>query len=749
MKVTLFREAEVLEPADLDAIGQAARETDRNITGGAIDYPHHWADFGVAAISAVEVRVSEGRLFQGDTIYDLDAPATVNLQPRLPLALSDRVYVALLVRGETQTLEASRLIEVDADTEETVLEFGPKTEVRRVTMVEQAGLPGPTPLKPTLAADACCLCWVELSPTGIVSIEMYDEHRVKTLAEVEARVTVLEGDVRDSQSRTATIETDIANVASQLTDVPRPTVIRQLQRDVAAARRLIELPDEARAYWYDAGLVYDAWDRTHPDWLARIGEGVRFPYAAERDAQLALINPADPALRIYENLLMPAWTERPRIVVDGVTGSKNISQAVHVVTDAVLREISRERIIYGPSHWVCENTAEWSFLYGRQIGETFQRDGETFEILQMSKLNKPGHRGYFIRQAQVDNYVETYWDYVTNSYGLNGSTFGQTFLVSQPMIATSLDLWFTRVATAGDVHVMLCETNESAAPDPTKAIVAKSLTPEQLSLGWVNFPFRPSLLDAGKRYAWVVVTTGNHALGTVAGNKFAQGTLFQFSDGAWAQGSLDEDFPFRLNAGLFAATRTVAEFDPLTLSDGMTQLDMLYSSWAPGGTELSWEIKPSGASAWTALKSGDPAALIGLPALTQIRAVFIGTTDLQPALVLDATARGRTYRHRGDMRAVSVDHAFGFATQTVQMETVVDHFDPAVHTMQNTLIAGGAVVTPASTTIVADINRPGRYTYFSVFTLAAPVTSARARPLMTTSNVVDMPFVQNIALYAL
>ncbi len=752
-KIVSFTQAEVAEPEDFGNISLFAREGDDHIVGGAIDYAHHWADFTLSQPSSIEVRLNPGRLFVGALVYAADAPLDINLQIHLPLVTGDRRYVALLLRGVTQTVTAQRMIETDAETGETVEQAVPKVEARTVEVVIQQGLPSPTPLKPAVAADQCCLAFVELAPTGIVAVELDHGSRLKSLAEVEGRLTLVEGDMANTVRRTTTLETDVANIASRLKDIPHPTILRQLKRDVAIVRRQLAMPDEARAYWYDAGLLQDAWDKTHPHWLARVREGIRFPWAAERDSQLALLDPGSAAVRMAGTLLLPAWSEVVRIEVAGDGGSTNISQLTHTVTTAVRREIARQVTEYGETVTVCENTAEWASSYGHSVGELFTTNGETFQVVAIAGQTEwAGHVIRAVRKVITRTVTDVYWDYVTESYGVNGSIYGQTWLCAQPMVLTSIDLSFTRVGSAGDVHLFVCECDEGGQPRLDRVIVTTTLASAQLATGWVTFSLRPSLLESGKRYAWFTVTTGNHALETVSGNKFAQGSRFACTDGAWSQVSTDVDFAMRIKAASFAATRTVVEFQPLTLENGMTEIRLLHGGWAPGGTAVTWEVKPSTSNTWQPLTLSDAEAsdtLAGLPALVQLRAVFVGTTDLQPALVLDAKARAMTFRPRGEMVAVSKVQAFGLATSTIQLEIVLDAFDAARHTVAPRLMIGSSVIAPSAVSITPDLVNGEKRTVLATFVLGAPVSEARARVDMTTTTVTDVPFVQNIALYAL
>lgn len=776
-KQLLFNEAEIAEPADFSTIGAHAREGLDNLNSGAIAYPRHWAEFTVSSPTGTTIQVAPGRFFTSSIVYDLDEPMGLSMTPHLPLVVGDQRYVAILARGVSETVDANRLIEVDAQTGATVSVSAPKTAVRRVDLVIQQGIASPTPLRPVIAANDCCICFVLLGSTGILQIESAQDWRVKTLYEVEGRVTVLEGQMVIAFQSVRTLQTDLAALEARLSRIPRPEVIAQLQRDAARTRRLLGLPDEARAYFYDPGLVRDQWDLAHPNWLARVREGIRFSFAAERDDRLELMNEADPNIRITEDVMLPVWTEVERIVVDGSGSFKNISQQVHTVTTAIQRSVSRSSIEYGPTIAVCENIAEWSQVGAQRIGEQFQVAGETFQNLGVINSNTPqvdlsviqtwnptvtqegvvnwntlpqaaGHINYAVQQVIQTNWTETYWDYVTETFGVNGSVYAQSWLNAQGLVMTSIDVRFTRVGTTGDVHLALCETDATGAPTLDRVIIRTTRAASGLAVGWQKFSFTPRYLPPGRRYAWIVITTGNHALATVTGSQFTQGTLFWSTDGAWFQGSPEEDFAFRVNAAQFSRNRTIVQFEPLTLDNGMTQIHLLYPDWVPPGCNIVWEVKPSGSDDWSLLQPSDTNPFTGLPALAQLRATFIGTPDLAPAMELSSKARGRSQRHRTDMVAVSKQLNFGFNTTAIVVETVVDAWQPAHNTIENRLIVGGSVVTPTTTTTEPDITRPGRFTVKSEFTVTS-TNNARLRVNLGTNSVLRIPFIQNISLYAI
>ncbi|HEY8136267.1 MAG TPA: hypothetical protein VIF61_00405 [Methylocystis sp.] len=754
--VVIFSQDEIIEPDDLTAIGAGARVGLDAVTGGAIGYPAHWARFTVSNTAPLEVIVSAGALFADDKIYRNDAPETLNIQQYLPIITGDRKILAIIADGDEATLTEQRLFETDAETEETVAQQAPKFDRRQVAFTIAFGAASPTPLKPEVPANRCCIAWVELSTTGIAAIEQNQPSRVKTLYEHEGRLALVEGDLSDTRLAVSSIKTDIANIQMRLGDIPSPAIMRQIKRSVGQLMVAAKVPPEAVAYWYDPCLVADDWDTENPSWLARIREGLRFQFAGQRDAQLALVASDSPSIRLSGNLLLPAWTEETRLEVLGDGGSVNISGAVHTVIDAVLKTASRIDTEYGPTITACENSADWvRYIAGLDVGSLFFRDGEEYQVTAVvGNAWWTGHRILAFRQLIKRSVDYTYWDFVTSTVGLNGSIYGQTFLNTQPFVLTSIEVRFTAVGASGPVHLLLVECLDNGAPNFTAAIAAVEKQPEDLVVGWNRFVLTPTLLDGGKRYAWVTVTTGNHALETVDGNSYAQGSRFVCSDGVWAQASVTSDFAFRLNGAKFSTTRTTVEFQPLTLDNGICELRILHAGWEPAATSLVWEYKnPSLPNAqWRPITvdNADGAAdLMGLPALVQLRAVFQGTVNLQPAIVLDATARAITSRPRGDFVAVSKNKSFGVSTTTVQTETVIDHYVAEKHTISPKLVVGSTVYTPSVTTVADEASAIGVRRKITCTFPVPSTTSARYRCDMASTEVTDLPFVQNAFMTAL
>jgi hypothetical protein len=759
-RILNFEDAEIATVDDFDRFGTLARESIDHIVGDAVGHPGGWAGFPLTRVTAVDLSVGAGRYFKGDKVYSTAGGETVSLDGYRPLTSGVGKYVALILRGRDATTEETRQFERDADADQLVSQNTIKILSRAVSVLVQQGPEAITPIRPSIAADDCCIAFVRLTSTGFVDadIERYEPHRLKNLREVEARVSSTEAENVKTNLEVASHKTDISNLSARISTIPRPEVIYQLQRDNAVVRRKLQLPDEARASFYDPFLVPNQSATLNAAYLARIREGIRFPNAAEREAPIELQVPDSPTIRVASGMVMPAWTERAAIVVEGGTGEKAISQIVHQVVTPVQRQISRSSVSYGPIVQACENVAEWAALRTTYPGQMLSHSGETFQVVGLADHYNNTvpeyealHQVYDVQQVSYSSWTETYWDYITEEVGVNGSIYGQTFLNARPCIATSLDLEFSQVDTTGDVTIIIGEVNIVDAPDLRLGIIQVTVPANQLKKGWNNIPFRPSLLTAGKRYFWATITSGNHRLKTVSGNKFAQGTLFYSTDaskfsGGWFQGALEEDFHFRLNVAQFASTRVEVPMKPMTLENGIAGFRALYGGWTPGGTSQRIEIQVN--DAWFPLAVYEVNPLMGLPALVQWRIVFSGTTDLMPAINL-VDAKITTQRPRNDMRWISKTWSFGLSTTQVVMETTVDSFDPNLHTVINRLMDGTSVLTPATTTPIQDPNKPSRWTYRSVFNLGSAKTGTVLRIEGDTDLVTAPYFVENLHAYVL
>ncbi|WP_336810937.1 hypothetical protein [Bosea sp. MMO-172] len=752
----LFNEAEFGKSEDLTDIGRFAQAAMDNLVADAIGYPAHWSGFTASQQSSQIVRLTPGRYYTGEMVYEALDETDINLLVSIPLASSDQRWVAIILRGSVEEEMALRYLETstDVETSEPVQFTVPKVAARKVGFTRQLGEASPAPAaRPVIAESDAVVAWVLLGSAGILAIEPGEPSRVKSLYEVEGRVSDLEDDVTGISTRTTAIETDIVNIAARLRDIPRPAIMRQIQRNLGQLNREIVLPEEARAHVFDSFLTWDIWDPTHAAWRGRVREGGRVPYTSESISQLTLATADDPAVMIRNGRMIPAFDEIVRIANEGHDAALNISQLTHTVVTATRHEVARSRVAWGTAQLVCTNTQYWANqLAGVQIGQMFTLDGETF-LLEGSNglVHYSGQDMYrHIRRAIVEEWSEVWWTYENTEVGLNGSVYAQSFLNAQPFIATAIELDFEKVGATGDVTVMLCTCSAIGAPDFGQVIAHVTKARDALVVGWNEFVIDYTLLEAGKRYAIVTVTTGNHSIWCTGANKFTGGTRFACTDGVFQQGDLSADFAFRVRGARMRQPRTEIAFDPVALAGGMTDVEMVMKSWAPGGTALEWQFRPSGQPNWYPIEDDYPGGghpLASLPALIELKLVMLGTADLAPMVVVDNKLKCRVGRNSDEAVLVSKVVNFGLSATQIVTQYLLDAFDDTIHDFTPQVIVGATTYPATATTVSIDVDDPKRRFVESTFTVP-PTTSARMAPKIETDNVVDVPFVNNAMIIA-
>ncbi len=290
-----------------------------------------------------------------------------------------------------------------------------------------------------------------------------NDSRVKSLYEVDGRLTALELRRRPVPADRGYRDGDYHGRSDH--GHPASDIIRQMQRDNAQTRRVLLLPDEARAYWYDAGLLYDEWDVDASRMVDRVFEESFPAYQSQRDDQMALNDVANPDVRTRQTVMMPDHEDVIRLEVDGSNGAKDISQQVHTVITSVKRTVTRRRTSYGPSKLVCGN------LMGVRTGQASGCH------IQQGWRDVPGPT---VSPTAITASVTTTCGCAqskptatrkptgTRSPRPRHQRFGlwTAWLNSQPMVMTSLALKVTRAGTA-DIHLCLCECTQGGSRTST------------------------------------------------------------------------------------------------------------------------------------------------------------------------------------------------------------------------------------------------------------------------------------------
>ena len=186
------------------------------------------------------------------------------------------------------------------------------------------------------------------------------------------------------------------------------------------------------------------------------------------------------------------------------------------------------------------------------------------------------------------------------------------------------------------------------------------------------------MLEAGERYGFALITSGDHYVGLTRGANYAAGTLFYSTDGAFLQGDLTLDMMFRGNFASFDNSRIEVDLGALNLSGGIDDIDIAYEGVTPGGTELYFEVRPQGSARWYRIGQDAENPFQGLPALVSFRAVFIGTKDLMPGLRL-TDSDVVVSRPATTFTWFSEQINLPAPTQTLKVIVILDMFNEANH----------------------------------------------------------------------
>ena len=739
--------------ADLTNIGLYDQQARDAIVLDGITGMSRYAGCLVSSAGPTTVGVAPGRVYVSGQVFTRDTATAFTLTTNLP-NVAQRMATVVVYGAEIDTDLQPRDYIVNETTGEAEARTGPREKRRALQMDIVYGPESTNPQRGIVSPGIVPVADVVLSPTGIVTITMIDETEVPSGEDNRASISALQ-DFRDTTGkRLDGYASDIAALRAGQQGIPSPTTLQQLTLDIARLKRKAQIPQVQVGYHFDYFMDTSLSNPLDAAWIAKIDAGVRFADAAVRFAAPSLLNPTEPKVRKTGDFILPAYLDNVRISCVGNDAQISAADNQYQVTTMVKREISRSSTSLGPTVSVCTNQPE--FYTGTYNASTQQltRNGEVFNVAFTGLdygapvgLAAGTHVETLLTQVQTYSWTETYWDAVTTTTGVNGSICAQTFLNANAGWLTAFNLFFSQVdVSSGAVTLAICETTTSGAPNFAKTIGITTVAAAALKVypAPTRFDFAPMFLEQGKRYAAVPVTSGHHFYCLTTGNKFAQGSFFNSTDGAFFQGDILKDLAFEAIFAQFTAARVEVDLAPLQLENGICNIKILTTGKVPNGCELVYQFKPSGAAAWTSITSSAAAQpLYGLPALAQLRAVFVGTTDLMPGFDL-SKGEVKTWRPRSDFTWISktFDLGAGVTTTSVKYRVRLEHFDPAHHTFAVTMKgATGAYVAPASTVTVVDTYDPTARDVTYTFTV--PATQAYTFKAVGTTDAVTNNFIMS------
>lgn len=704
-KQVIFRDRQELQATDLTNIEQFADEAFTAVVFDAISDGVHYTGFEVAQTSTTEITIQPGRLYKAGKIYISEQSQSFNLFQYLPIA-TKKICAVVVWGSETETQIEPRdfLIDVVQGTTEPRAVAMQKIRLANINIIP--GVESADPQPPVLQEGIVPVAYVYLGTTGIEKITRVQAYIMPRLKEVKADVVELQTWRNLTEPRIGSIVSDLVSINRKTEGKADLRQVLELSADMARIKEKLNLPTTYHSY--DADYFGDEDKIDKENTVAIIKNGLLFPKAGEAVANLALFNPYDPNIKRFDNLVLPAFYHVPKIKSEGYNGDISISQyqwqTVHLSKYTTYKWI-----------WVYGWNWNWNNRWYLRNWNRYYKDYWWY-----------GVRGYWVRIPQTEYKLTR----VTHS--INGAIVAQTFLVSSSFWLTRLGLFFTAVDEV-PINIIICETT-NGKPDLQKTLTHITVNPSDIKKypQETHIDITPVFLKPN-RYAICFITQGNYRVATVSGQNYLQGTLFFSTDGDYFTGNLRRDIMFTLYGAHFLQPRTEIYLQPVSLSGGITDIMIEAPTIVPEGTQCIYEINVGGR--WYPLS--EPGKLSVAPDIVPLRVVFLGTSELQPAITLAENAI-RASRPATTFTAVSKQRTLSSARQTIEVQLLVSDYNPQKHTLNCKLIVGGNELSPS---IIQTINEDEETTRF-IFSFNIPGGTNQYKIKITGSRTPDaQPYV--------
>jgi hypothetical protein len=730
----IFRDGMDNDPADHNTLQDFAQGAMDDLIFDAISGDRKYAGFVAAITSSTEITVQPGRLYSAGKVYARVDAFTKDFTNALPIATKKHVLVVVFGQeSDTDARPREFLINEESGASEPRVVAMERARICNINTT--AGQESPDPIDPVIDAGLVAVARVVLTPAGVSEIVMLKDNALDSIPILRDRLAAVEAFVTKAGPQIVALGSDMASLRAASADNVNSAAFGRLLVRMATLEERDGIPVGATDSDADFFLDKEESDLAHPNFLAKIEEGIRFADEAAQTSQLAVFDALNPRAKIVGDVLFPAYTRELRMSVGPRQAETQIASYSYQTHAMVQRMMSRQRVRYGEEFTVCTNAGWWGAVTDRYIPETFSRNGENFETVNV-EWDGPAHGWVRVRRYWYDTVQEPYWDYTTVSHAVPGAQVAETFLNANAGWLDAVGLTFTKLAAVGGITLAICETDRGA-PDLNKVISVTTVPRESMQLNRETvIPIQPAFLEGGVRYALVVISAADHWIATTQGTNFPQGTLFYVLDGAYQQGDGTRDLCFSLYMAKFAASRAVIDMQPLSLAGGMTAIDILAEAIAPKSTDLTYEVQVGGA--WVPLAKTDQSILGAggnIPPLVPLRLVLTGTPDVMPAVKL-VGSRVLVSRPRTNLTHVSAVRPLpGAGSTQIRVIGRLEYFDAGHHTAACKLRTGAGYATIANPSSYADVvAEDGSIERTWVFNLGAAVTSYKIQFDATTDS---------------
>lgn len=709
----IFRDRQELQSADLNNLQDFTRASIDHIVSDAIESGKAYSGFSASKTAATEITLSPGRLYAGGQVFARDENVVIDVFNSLPLVTKKRVAIVAFGQAVDTDVQPRDFL-IDAQIGTTEPQSVAMENLRRAELSAVAGTEGPDPSYPPTDANTVVICYALLDTSGIVSIEQWSATQLPNLRVISNRTSALEVWRGQISGQVDTLKTDLAALADRLKLYTMKTDYVDLLGEFEKLRERVFQPSAYIYYGSNHFLDLVGSQTAHASFDAIVGEGIRFPNAGSATAALSLLNPNNPYVTVNNGFILPKYNHGLRMNLAGYNGETRMAQYTFETTAITQLSRTRERRRFGPAKSVCTNSTYWRQGNYDPVTGVFRINGETWEVAAADRANATiNHKFIRITQFWVDTYEEPYWDYVKSTATLNGQQVAQTFLNSQDGWLSQVGLYFSRKAATGDVNVIVCET-AYGMPDLSRVVSRTVLPVASIQVGAAaanaalpalietTVPIVPTYLKSGRRYAIVLVTTGDHYVAmTNTDNGVVQGTFFVSTDGAFFAGNLVSDMKMKLYFAKFDQPRVIVELAALQLAGGILDIDILNEGITPPACRLDYEVQVNGA--WVPLDAPpNGPSLASLPAILPLRAVMTGTTDLMPGFGVTAS-QATVSRNKTAFTWVGTKRTLGSPSTSIKVIIDLQAYDEVKHDCTVTLLTGTTLATTETADAVEDL----------------------------------------------
>lgn len=736
-----------------------------------------YAGFTATTSDTVSVQLAPGRIYENGKMFASETVQERSVASYVPITAGQSVICLIVGQGQevSDDLENryyERPIDVqnpDAGTQQTV-DDAYRTKNRKAVLTVYPGIEGARPVAPIAPIGSVAIAEVLITTSGIQSVTMRADTAAVRLDQQAAMIAALVEGMAVLNQNLDGLRADQAGVKAQLMSSASRNALSSLQVDMALLKDQLDISDDGSPYWSDRFLDYGETDYDpetatgHVDFDALVEEGIRFNHAGVNEQPLSLYNPNDPNLSHAANgLICPKYTAVEGIAVKAATGEMPLGGlSVQTITVEHLTE-KRERIRYGKSKNICNNSAFWkSGKYDPIKGVFTAANGDTYKAAPLlSGYHTGGGQTYQhlrLQQFWTDTISVPYDKFKANETTIAGVVKAQTFLVHQERWTPRLWLAIKRWGVGAAITAVLVECRTDGTPDPTRALASVTKTaadfktwPAKSYFTFDKPRFLSPLEGSGGRarpFAVMFFCTGDVDVATADGSSFLGGNLFTTTDGVYFDGDLTKDICFGIDHCSFSITQMPIRLQGWNLVGGIEDIDILATAIVPSSANYAYEINVGGN--WRALsaENSDANFINGVTAFYDTRVVLTGTQWGMPIIEM-TDSRVRLTRPKTAFKWISSAWAIGEAAGSITLRASVASWDAARHTLIAKCLSGAGFATtvvsgPVTTRVVPgrEVGRPDQELAVEMewtFTLPTNPTTVKFRLEATTDNA-RIPF---------